>query len=820
MEKFMIIDGNSILNRAYYAIRLLTTKDGRPTNAIYGFLNILLKYRDLEEPDGICVAFDLPGGTFRHEFFGEYKAQRKGMPDELAAQLQPVKDILSAMGIEIFEAKGFEADDVIGTFSKRCEEALSQCVILTGDKDDLQLASNLTKIKLVRTVSGKTQDDDFDINKLYEVYGMSPQQFIDLKAIMGDKSDNIPGVPGIGEKGAMDLIHKFGSLDGIYENIESDKIKTGTRNKLMENRQMAYDSRFLSEIKRDVPIETDFDKILNSKADEEKLSALLSDFELSSLMSKFNIEKKTVSKEISILSDISSLRGKKTAYVYDNNVLTLYDGEQLYKAEDTEGFFKDSEIEKITFDVKSDIVSGLNPENVIFDVSLGAYVCDQSIAPITKEKVYARYGGNFDDEAVILYNCYTEILAIIEKQNQKELYYTIELPLAYVLADMELTGVNVDIEVLKELSDKYKQEISDLEGEIYDLAGCEFNINSPKQLGEILYNRLMLPALKKNKRGMSTDAETLEKLEPYHPIIRKILDYRSISKLNSTYIEGMKVLIAKDGRLHTNYNQSATQTGRLSSAEPNLQNIPIRTRRGKEIRRMFTAGEGYILLDADYSQIELRVISHMSGEQNMIDAFLSGEDIHTQTASHIFSTSIENVTPEMRSSAKAVNFGIIYGIGEFSLAKNIGVSRGEAKRYIESYKGKYPNLVGFMEDTVEKAKAEGYVETVFGRRRYIPELSASNFVTRSFGERAAMNAPVQGTAADIMKLAMINVYKKLKGKKSRLIMQVHDELVLETTQDELSEVSEILKYEMENAVNFSLPLTVEMNSGNSLYDTK
>lgn len=820
MSKFMIIDGNSMLNRAYYAIKPLTSKSGFPTNAVYGFLNIMNKYKEDEKPDGICVSFDLKGKTFRHKFYSEYKAQRKGMPDDLAVQLDCVKKILGYMGIPVYEAEGYEADDVIGTFSAFCEQTGNKCVILTGDKDDLQLAGKNTYIRLIRTVGGKTHDDIFDEKKVFDVYGLTPEQFVDLKALMGDKSDNIPGVPGIGEKGASELMHEFGSLQNIYDNIDSEKIKARVRNKLTEGRKLAFDSRFLSEINKNVPVEFNSEDILYPKCDTEKLVEYFNELDLNSFIAKLAPESEIHEKEATELIDLSLLYLKECAYFSEKDSLYVSDGEHLYVISDKKSFFENENIPKISFDIKQDTVDGLNVKNVIFDVSLGAYVCDQSIAPITAEKVFIRYGGIFSNPADKLYNSYAELKKLIEELNLEKLYYEMEFPLAYVLADMQITGVHIDTDVLEALSEEYNFEISKLEREIYDIAGCEFNINSTKQLGDVLYNKLMLPVYKKSKRGASTDAETLEKLEPYNPIIRKILDYRQFSKLNSTYIEGMKSLLKEDGRLHTNYNQSATQTGRLSSTEPNLQNIPVRTEQGKRIRKMFTPKPGCVLLDADYSQIELRVLAHMSGDKNMIDAFLSGNDIHTQTAAHIFGVDTECVTDEMRGKAKSVNFGIVYGIGEFTLGKNMGVTRAEAKRYMDSYRARYPGISEFMKATVENAKKYGYVETWFKRRRYIPELSANNFVTKAFGERAAMNAPVQGTAADIIKFAMINVYNRLKDKKSKLIMQIHDELVLEVPEEELDDVYEILKYEMEHTVGFSVPMIVDIKSGASLFETK
>ena len=837
MKKLMIVDANSILNRAFYAIKLLTNQQGEYTNAVYGFLNIMLKYAESEQPDGICAAFDMRAPTFRHEFYEKYQAQRKGMPDELASQLAPMKEILKAMHIPVLEMPGYEADDIIGTVSAACEKQGVGCCILTGDKDDLQLASEKTYVKLVRTVAGKTQDDDYDAAKVQEEYGLTPAQFIDLKAIMGDKSDNIPGVAGIGEKGALTLIHTFGSLEAIYEKIDDPAIKPKMREKLLADKQAAFDSRYLATIDRAVPMTFDLDNFAVRAYDKPKLLELFRSLDLNTFIARMGLEEEDKQEEpaietieIATQEAFDSLSLERAAYVIADGGLTLCAGGPVYRLSPEvawQGFFENPKIEKIGYDVKNDILclreKGIEPAGIAFDVMLAAYITDQSDVPLTLEKITAVYLERpVAVPAKAVWDLYETLTARLAEGGQKELYYQIELPLAHILADMQAYGVHVDQEMLLSLSAEYGEKIAVLEQEIYASAGEEFNINSTKQLGEVLFQKLQLPVYKKNKTGPSTDIETLERLYGMHDIIPLLIEYRQLTKLKSTYVDGLLPLVDENGRLHTNYNQAATQTGRLSSTEPNLQNIPIRQEQGRLLRKLFTAPAGKVLVDADYSQIELRVLAHMANDGEMIKAFLNGADIHTETAAHIFGVEPEEVTSQMRSSAKAVNFGIVYGIGDFSLSRNIGVSRSEAKRYIESYKQKYKGITKFMEDAVEAAKRDGYVETYFKRRRYIPEIAANNFVTRSFGERAAMNAPIQGTAADIIKIAMVRVSDRLQkeGCQARLTMQVHDELVLEVPVDELEKVEELLRYEMEHAVAFQLPLTVEVHSGASLYDTK
>ncbi len=824
MKKIMVLDANSILNRAFYGIRMLTNSQGQPTNAIYGFFNMLLKYMGQEQPDGICAAFDLKAPTFRHKFSEQYKAQRKGMPDELAAQLEPTKEILRAMGIPVLSLEGYEADDIIGTVSQKCEEEQIACVIVSGDKDDLQLVGPYTTVKLIRTAMGKTTEEDITPEKMNELYGMTPTQFIDLKAIMGDTSDNIPGVAGIGEKGATTLIHTFGSLEAIYEQLDHPSIKPKMREKLESDRQAAFDSRYLATIDRKVPLEFSLDAFCHQQTNSEELFSILKQLELDSIISRLGLKQEP---EEQAVITVSSLKSGSYAYWQTDDGLEFSDGDHCYSCPDSlqKEFFERDDIEKWGYDIKTDLIKmrslGIDPKYIVFDVMLAAYVINQSDLPLSPEKVMSRYGQG-KPGALGLALAKKELTRLLEEHGQKQLYEEMELPLAFVLADMEEKGVYVDKERLSELSEEYGLSLQQLEQEIYQSAGMEFNINSTKQLAQVLFEHLKLPVYKKNKTGPSTNAETLEKLYDRHPVIPLLLQYRQLAKLKSTYLDGMIPLVAEDGRLHSNYNQAVTQTGRLSSSEPNLQNLPIRQEQGRELRKLFTAPKGKVLLDADYSQIELRILAHMAKDEAMTKAFLEGEDIHTQTAAAIFGLPAEMVTPEIRSYAKAVNFGIVYGISDFSLSRNIGVTKKEAGEFIQRYKSTYHGITEFMDKTIEFAKEYGYVETAFGRRRYIPEIMAGNFITRSFGERAAMNAPIQGTAADIMKLAMVRVSKKLKeGNFNAFItMQIHDELVLEVPIEEAEAVGTILQEEMEQAVTFSLPLTVEMKQGNSLFETK
>ncbi len=824
MKKIMLLDANSLLNRAFYGIRMLTNSQGQPTNAIYGFFNMLLKYIGQENPDGICAAFDLKAPTFRHQFSEQYKAQRKGMPDELALQLEPTKEILKAMGIPVLSLEGYEADDIIGTVSLKCEQEKVSCVIISGDKDDLQLVGEYTTVKLIRTAMGKTTEEDITPKKMNEIYGMTPKQFIDLKAIMGDASDNISGVAGIGEKGATTLIHTFGSLEAIYEQLDHPSITPKMKVKLEEGKQSAFDSRYLATIDRFVPLEFSLEDFCNRQTQSEVLRELLTNLELDSIINRLGLEE---TKEEQPMTEVSRLKSGQYAYLLRNETLEFSDGTHRFScpAHLQKEFFERTDIEKWGYDIKADLIAlkskGIAPNSITFDAMLGAYVINQADLPLSIEKVISRYGSG-KSESVGLAEAKHELTKLLEEHGQKSLYDEMELPLAFVLADMEEKGVYVDKERLSQLSEEYGVALQQLEQQIYQSAGMEFNINSTKQLAQVLFEHLKLPVYKKNKTGPSTNAETLERLYDRHPVIPLLLQYRQIAKLKSTYLDGMIPLVAEDGRLHTNYNQAVTQTGRLSSSEPNLQNLPIRQEQGRELRKLFTAPEGKVLLDADYSQIELRILAHMAKDGAMTQAFLEGEDIHTQTAAAIFGLPAEMVTPQIRSYAKAVNFGIVYGISDFSLSRNIGVTKKEAAEFINRYKSTYHGITEFMDVTIEFAKEHGFVETAFGRRRYIPEIMAGNFVTRSFGERAAMNAPIQGTAADIMKLAMVRVAKKLKEGhfKAFITMQIHDELVLEVPESEVEPVSRILQEEMEGAVSFSLPLTVEMKWGNSLFETK
>lgn len=827
MKKIMVIDANSLLNRAFYAIRTLTNSQGQPTNAIYGFLNMLLKYKEQEQPDGICAAFDLPAPTFRHRFSDQYKATRKGMPEELAQQIEPAKALLQAMGIPVLSLEGYEADDIIGTVSARCEQEHTACVIVSGDRDDLQLVGEYTKVKLIRTAMGKTTEEDITPDQMTKLYGMTPVQFIDLKAIMGDSSDNIPGVSGIGEKGATALIHTFGSLEGIYENIDSQEIKPKTREKLIAGKQAAFDSRYLATIDRNTPISFSLEEFCNQEMQKETLQKLLTQLELNSIAARLKLADQPAAPQ-QPAQEAKALKEGVYAYLLREEGLEFSDGTNLFLCPPAleQEFFEREDIQKCGYDIKSDLLllhrRGIHPQGMCFDIMLAAYVINQSDLPLTPEKVVSRYASGALPDAVGLALAKNTLEQLLEEHGQKQLYEEMELPLALVLTEMEERGVYVNRKMLAHLSEEYGEKLAALEQEIYQTAGTEFNINSPKQLAQVLFEQLKLPVYKKNKTGPSTNAETLERLYDRHPVVPLLLQYRQLSKLKSTYLDGLLPLVAPDGRLHTNYNQAATQTGRLSSSEPNLQNLPIRQEQGRELRKLFTAPPGKLLLDADYSQIELRILAHMAQDKAMTEAFLRGEDIHTQTAAAVFGLPADMISPQLRSYAKAVNFGIVYGISDFSLSRNIGVTKKEAAQFIDRYKSTYSGITGFMDGTVAFAREHGYVETAFGRRRYIPEISAGNFVTRSFGERAAMNAPIQGTAADIMKLAMVRVAKRLKeeGYQAFITMQIHDELVLEVPKEEIQPVSRILQQEMEQAVQLSLPLTVEMKWGASLFETK
>lgn len=880
MKKLLIIDGNSILNRAYYGIRPLTAPDGTPTNAVYGFLNILLKHLDEESYDYLCVAFDVKEKTFRHKRYELYKAQRKPAPEDFLVQLPLMKEVLAAMNCMCMELPGYEADDIIGTVSKICDQSGVECNILTGDKDDLQLISDNTTVKLVVTRMGRTTTTDYHPEQFREKYGIEPSEFIDVKALMGDASDNIPGVAGVGEKTAMSLIQNYKNIDYIYEHIDELEIKEGVRNKLKNDRDNAYLSYELATIDRNAPIEFDFSAAVRGGYNESELAALFTRLNFRSFISKLKLDKAAeaaeatdtiegIGKSADFKDLISAARAaKKVAYTLSGNRLFIKPpkGDVIYAdadKEDLKEFFGDSEISKAGYDIKEDIIAvseyGIDaPESpfraMTFDVMLAAYILDptQSSYPIDTlcTKYLSAYldcddsadGGeqlsmldviepSSDKTQLIINRVYAiERLAEkmadeIEKNGQHYLYYDVELPLTEVLARLQLRGMYVDRDELTDFGRMLDDRINLLCDEIYSLAGEEFNINSPKQLGVILFEKLELPFGKKNKSGgYSTNAEILEKLRDKHEIVEKVFEYRQLAKLKSTYVTGLSSVVnPKTGRIHSHFNQTVTNTGRLSSTEPNLQNIPVRTPLGREIRKMFIAEkDGWTLIDADYSQIELRVLAHIADDSAMKQAFLDNEDIHTQTAATVFKTPVDEVTPLMRSRAKAVNFGIVYGIGAFSLAKDIGTSRAEAQQYIDEYLAHYGNVALYMNQVIESAKECGYITTVLGRRRYIPELSASSHQLRMFGERVAMNAPIQGSAADIIKIAMVNVDRRLaeSGLSARLVLQVHDELIVESPESEKDAAAAILKEEMEKAYKLSVPLIVDMNSGKSWYDTK
>lgn len=880
MKKLLIIDGNSILNRAYYGIRPLTAPDGTPTNAVYGFLNILLKHLDEESYDYLCVAFDVKEKTFRHKRYELYKAQRKPAPEDFLVQLPLMKEVLAAMNCMCMELPGYEADDIIGTVSKICDQNDIECNILTGDKDDLQLISDNTTVKLVVTRMGRTTTTDYHPEQFREKYGIEPSEFVDVKALMGDASDNIPGVAGVGEKTAMSLIQNYKNIDYIYEHIDELEIKEGVRNKLKNDRDNAYLSYELATIDRNAPIDFDFSAAVRGDYNESELAALFTRLNFRSFISKLKLDKAAeaaeatdtiegIGKSADFKDLISAARAaKKVAYTLSGNRLFIKPpkGDVIYAdadKEDLKEFFGDSEISKVGYDIKEDIIAvseyGIDAPEIpframTFDVMLAAYILDptQSSYPIDTlcTKYLSAYldcddsadGGeqlsmldviepSSDKTQLIINRVYAiERLAEkmadeIEKNGQHYLYYDVELPLTEVLARLQLRGMYVDRDELTDFGRMLDDRINLLCDEIYSLAGEEFNINSPKQLGVILFEKLELPFGKKNKSGgYSTNAEILEKLRDKHEIVEKVLEYRQLAKLKSTYVTGLSSVVnPKTGRIHSHFNQTVTNTGRLSSTEPNLQNIPVRTPLGREIRKMFIAEkDGWTLIDADYSQIELRVLAHIADDSAMKQAFLDNEDIHTQTAATVFKTPVDEVTPLMRSRAKAVNFGIVYGIGAFSLAKDIGTSRAEAQQYIDEYLAHYGNVALYMNQVIESAKECGYITTVLGRRRYIPELSASSHQLRMFGERVAMNAPIQGSAADIIKIAMVNVDRRLaeSGLSARLVLQVHDELIVESPESEKDAAAAILKEEMEKAYKLSVPLIVDMNSGKSWYDTK
>ncbi len=853
MKKLLIVDGNSILNRAFYGVRPLTTRDGRNTNAIFGFINML--HKQLQElcPDYTAIAFDLRAKTFRHLKCDYYKANRKGMPEELAEQLEPAKRIAELMGFKLLTLEGYEADDILGTLSTLSDENVT-AYIMTGDRDSYQLITDTSFVLYVSTKDTSVCDKE-TIRVNYG--GLTPEKLIDVKALMGDTSDNIPGVAGIGEKTAVNLIATYGSLDGVYEAVESGNpnIKGAARTKLESGKESAYESRFLAEICKTAPVGVTLSDLEYKGMNRKDLLDVCTDLELNSIIRRLELDVKAVSEtglDNMSLFDIetktldcekfSSADFCGTVFVYvDTANQTIYcigEDDKVKSLDATEEnlkkLFEDRNIKTVVHNLKDLCIylKGFNvkPENCVFDVLLGSYVADPSKV-ITTENLHSYCGitgvdtALCDQKAILcvksIKQAYGDLCPVISANGQENLLYNIEMPVSKVLADMEMYGFKLNSKGLKEFSEKLDKRLTLRQKNIYDYAQCEFNINSTKQLAEVLFDKLELPAMKKTKSGYSTDAETLEKLRPYHPIINEILEYRLVAKLKSTYTDALINAADKNGRIHTVFKQAFTLTGRLSSAEPNLQNIPIKTEEGRELRRFFEAeNENYVLIDADYSQIELRLMAAMSGDENMIETYKAGKDIHTSTASQVFGVPEELVTGDLRKKAKAVNFGIIYGISDFSLAGDIHVTKKEASEYIKNYFGKYPKIKEYLDNAKETARQKGYSETLYGRRRHIPELSAKNKNLQGFGERVAMNAPIQGTAADIIKIAMVNVAARLQKecKDSRLVLQVHDELIVEAHVSEKEKAAAILREEMEKAATLSVPLEVSTEIGDTWFD--
>lgn len=911
MSKLVLIDGNSILNRAFYGImgsKMLTTKDGKYTNAVYGFLAILFKVLDDIKPDYIAVAFDLKAPTARHKMYEGYKANRKGMPNELAEQMPIIKEILTDMNITIIEKETYEADDILGTLSKKAEKEGMDVVIVSGDRDTFQLASNKVTIRIPHTKVGKTEVDYFDEEAIIEKYGIKPKQLIEVKGLMGDTSDNIPGVSGIGEKTALELIKKYKTIDGLYKAIddEKDDLKPKTKEKLVNDKEMAYLSRTLGTINREVPLDNKIEDLKIKEWNKEKVTEKFKELNFNRFMERFNLkEKSTESEGIDLSKDLFSTKNIAVSNKYIEEVINkIKESKKIIfsilkeKCEDEEKIirkkitcisiyieaenkvfsvsvnnekqfvevfkevFEGTDIKKYGHDLGEDYVIlkqlGITMNAICYDTKISAYDLNPTDSKYTIENLSIQYlniyldeylekhgvskqqnrqldlftgieeENNYDRIKNDLYSYLIQKIAEVtykklEEENLLDLFNNIEMPLVKVLGEMQFNGMPIDKDELIEFGSKLKEQIESLKQDIYMSVGEEFNINSTQQLGKILFEKLKLPVYKKTKTGYSTDSDILEKLLQEHPVIEKILEYRSLVKLNSTYVEGLIPYInAKTQRIHSYFHQTITATGRISSTEPNLQNIPTRVEQGKQIRKAFNTKGGRIFIDADYSQIELRVLAHISKDKHMIDAFKNNEDIHKQAASKVLGIPIEKVTKEQRSEAKAVNFGIVYGISDYGLAQQLGISNKKAKEYIKQYLEKYNGVKAFMDNIVEKAKEDGYVETLFHRRRYIPELKSNNYMIRQFGSRAAMNTPIQGTAADIMKIAMINVFNKLQEENldAKLVLQIHDELIIECNEKIKEKVKEILQDCMENAAKLDVPLNVETSEATSWYDVK
>ena len=900
MDKLVLIDGNSIMNRAFYGImgsKALTTKDGRYTNAIYGFLAILFKLLEDENPKYLAVAFDLKAPTARHKLYEGYKANRKGMPDELAEQMPVIKEILRAMNIDIIEKEGYEADDILGTLSRYGEKQGLNVVILSGDRDTFQLATDKVSIRIPRTKGGKTETDIFDRNKIIENYGLEPKQLIDVKGLQGDTSDNIPGVPGIGEKTAISLIQKYGSIENIYELVEKNEIdlKGKQKEKIENNKDLAVLSKTLGTINLQVPIDDTLQDFKVEEWDKEKVLKIFKDLNFNRYIERFSLreDKAKDEEQKELFKNVKKSEEEIIKFLNENKEMIFYVGTSkddnedkiikekityitIYNKEKEEAYyikineeninqfkeiFENKEIKKIGINLTKTYIllkqMQINLEGTYYDIAIAAYLLNptnnkldiESLSNEYMEIDISEYIGkeqkqeqinlfddlnkeekqNNDDEKIGTIYAYSisKIQQItikkLEETNAKDLFFNIEMPTVEVLSDMQWNGMYVDKSELEEFGKELSERIGVLTKVIHEMAGEEFNINSTKQLGEVLFEKMKLPVIKKTKSGYSTDVDVLEKLKKEDPIIEKILEYRQIMKLNSTYVEGLKLYInPKTKRIHSFFHQTITATGRISSTEPNLQNIPTRFELGKKVRKIFKPENGKVYIDADYSQIELRVLAHISEDKHMIEAFKNDQDIHKQAASKVFKTPIEEVTKEQRSNAKAVNFGIVYGISDFGLGEQLGISRKQAKKYIDEYLQEYEGIQNFMNNITEKAKEQGYVETLFHRRRYIPELKSNNYMVRQFGSRVAMNTPIQGTAADIMKIAMINVYRELKNRnlKAKIVLQVHDEMMIESPKEEADEIKKIVKENMENAINLKVPLIAEISEADNWYECK
>ncbi len=846
--RLLAIDGNSIVNRAYYGVKALSNHKGIFTNAIFGFMNIYLKEAEAVKPDRIAICFDLKSPTFRHKAVASYKANRKGMPEELAMQMPYLKQLLGLLGIPILSLEGYEADDLLGTLASLCEDASAECIVMTGDRDSLQLVSDRVTVHLVTN----RETIPFTPEQFQETYGFPPISLIDLKALMGDSSDNIAGVKGIGEKTATALIQQWQTIEAMYEHIEDVQATPRIRQKLLDGRPDAEQSKWLATICRDVPLQLTLDDLVQKPMQEDDLRRLLTELEMYKLLERFHLAplaSTTSEEQLELFADEPETLELKSSPWQAAEVLalpqpiayTLREGTLLVCAEQTVWKttelseildFLHSDAEKATDDAKAHyhfaLQHGTTLAGLVFDAAVCGYLLNPSASDYSTAALSAQLGVPYHTElgeaadVQALQKLAAQGIARLEQDGMLALWQDIELPLTRVLASMEHHGILVDQEGIRTFGEGLSDSIADLQQQIYALAGEDFNIASPKQLGHVLFEVLELPAKKKTKSGYSTNAEVLEELRPLHPIIDLILQYRQYTKLQSTYVDGLLKTVGADGRIHTNYKQTETRTGRISSTEPNLQNIPVRTELGRNMRKFFQAQAGCVLLDADYSQIELRLMAHLSGDAAMQEAFRSGADIHTATAAKVFGMPADYVTSEMRSAAKAVNFGILYGMGPFSLAKDIHVTQKQAKQYIQDYLGSYPKVSGFLEDVVAQGTEKGYVCTLFGRRRYVPELSSKNKMMQAAGKRIAMNTPVQGTAADIIKLAMVRVHDRLAAEvpAARLLLQVHDELIVEVPLADADRAAVVLQEEMERVCELAVPLTADVNRGGTWYDAK